>query len=137
VTIGAHTIGHYALAKLPSSRARAEMRNGARVLEAATGHTPRHFAFPYGSRKTAGQREYELAAELGFRTAVTTVPGVIKAADARTPTAWPRVTMDGYFQSLQYLDVCLSGAPYLVAGRRARAARRPAPAAPVKAAASN
>jgi len=121
VTIGAHTIGHYALAKLPEARARAEMRDGARVLEAATGTMPRHFAYPYGNLSAAGPREYRIAAELGFSTAVTTLRGMLRAGDARHPTALPRVAMDGNFQSVRYVDLFLSGVPFAFSRRPAHA----------------
>ncbi|MFO1185850.1 MAG: polysaccharide deacetylase family protein [Bauldia sp.] len=120
-TIGGHTVGHYALAKLPLPRAKAEVRDGARVLEAVTGRAPRHFAYPYGYPSAAGEREFALLAELGFATAVTTRPGVISPA-ATTPTALPRVSMNGLYQSQRYLDVLLSGVPFLGPGRFLRLA---------------
>lgn len=113
VTIGAHTVGHYALAKLPAARARAEVRDGARVLEAVTGRAPQHFAYPYGYASAAGPREFALLAELGFATAVTTRPGVLKPAAAGHCTAWPRISINGHYQSQRYLDALLSGVPFL------------------------
>jgi peptidoglycan/xylan/chitin deacetylase (PgdA/CDA1 family) len=112
VTLGAHTVGHYAVARLPAPRARAEMREGARVIEAATGRKPRHFAYPYGWPDAAGPRDFGIAAELGFATAVTTRPGVLTAACAAVPTAWPRVPVNGQYQSIRCLDALLSGVPF-------------------------
>lgn len=114
VTIGAHTIGHYALARLSHARARAEMRESARVIEAVLGTEPRHFAYPYGFEAAAGEREFGLARELGFATAVTTRPGVLQSQDAAAMTALPRVSVNGHFQSVRYLDLLLSGLPFVM-----------------------
>ncbi|RMF05628.1 MAG: polysaccharide deacetylase, partial [Alphaproteobacteria bacterium] len=75
VTIGSHTQAHYAVAKLEPERARKEMREGADRLEVELGNRPRHFSFPYGDPASAGPRDFALADELGFTTAVTTRKG--------------------------------------------------------------
>ena len=49
-----------------------------------------HFAYPYGDRRAAGQREFTLAKAAGFNTAVTTRPGMVFAESAEYPTALPR-----------------------------------------------
>ena len=110
VTIGAHTVDHVMLAKVPAYEARAQMADGARRIEAMLGVTPRHFAYPVGDRSAAGTREFAIAAELGFESAVTTRPGVLFAEHARHLAALPRISVNGDFQRLRYLDVLLSGA---------------------------
>jgi len=114
VTIGAHTIDHYAVARLPAEEARRQMRDSAAVIEAALGRRPRHFSYPYGSPCAAGPRDFAIARDLGFATAVTTRPGVLFPAHAEHLTALPRVSLNGNFQSLRYLDVFLSGLPFFV-----------------------
>ncbi|WEK49119.1 MAG: polysaccharide deacetylase family protein [Candidatus Kaistia colombiensis] len=109
VTIGAHTVGHYALARLRLERARCEMDASRDRIEAMIGVRPRHFAYPYGSALTAGEREYDLAAELGFATAVTTRRGVLGSKSRLT--ALPRISMNGHYQSTRYVDLLLSGVP--------------------------
>ena len=110
VTIGAHTIRHPVLARLRAHEARAEMDGGARRIEMRLGIRPAHLAYPVGSAAAAGEREFGLAAEAGFKTAVTTRPGVLSAGHARHLLALPRLSVDGEFQRLRYLDVLLSGA---------------------------
>ena len=56
---------------------RSELENSRAVIEAALGVRPQHLAYPVGDRTSAGPREFKIAAELGFKTAVTTRPGVI------------------------------------------------------------
>jgi peptidoglycan/xylan/chitin deacetylase (PgdA/CDA1 family) len=118
-TIGAHTINHVFLTKMPENAARTEMKRSADVIEAALGKRPAHFAYPYGDLSAAGPREYALAKELGFRTAVTTRPGVLTRGHAERLTALPRISLNGNFQAVRYVDVLLSGAPFAFTRRAA------------------
>ena len=58
-----------------------------------------------------------MAADLGFATAVTTQRGLLHAADARRPMALPRISVNGDYQALHYLDLLLSGVPYAIEKR--------------------
>ncbi len=117
VTIGAHTDTHIMLAKAPEEIVRQEMRTGAERIEAMLGVRPAHFSYPVGDPGCAGRREFEIAEDLGFATAVTTRPGVLFADHARHLTALPRISVNGEFQRLRYLDVLLSGAPTALMNR--------------------
>ncbi len=77
VTIGAHTVSHPMLAKLPPDAVRSEMDLSRSIIEAALGMRPEHLSYPIGDSTSAGPREFAIAAELGFKTAVTTRPGVL------------------------------------------------------------
>jgi len=110
VTIGAHTVNHVILKKVSDQEARAEMKMSRSVIEAALGTQPRHFAYPVGDATSAGPREFALAAELGYATAVTTRPGVLFREHRAHLTALPRISLNGEFQRWRYLDVLLSGA---------------------------
>jgi peptidoglycan/xylan/chitin deacetylase (PgdA/CDA1 family) len=110
-TIGAHTVSHPILSKLAPAEACAEMADGASAIAAKLGHRPAHFAYPVGQPDAAGPREFALAAEVGFKTAVTTRPGVLFPDHGEHLVALPRISVNGEFQRLRYLDVLLSGAP--------------------------
>jgi peptidoglycan/xylan/chitin deacetylase (PgdA/CDA1 family) len=111
VTIGAHTVSHSMLKKIPDEAAvRAEMEQSRAVLEAALGKRPEHLAYPVGDPTAAGPREFGIAAELGFKTAVTTRPGVLFRAHRDHLTALPRISVNGEFQRSRYLKVLMSGA---------------------------
>ena len=110
VTIGAHTVNHPMLAKLPDKAARAEMDLSRSVIEAALGARPQHLSYPFGDAASAGPREFAMAAELGFKTAVTTRPGVVYRSHAGQLTALPRISLNGEYQHLRYVRVLLSGA---------------------------
>jgi peptidoglycan/xylan/chitin deacetylase (PgdA/CDA1 family) len=110
-TIGAHTVNHMMLKKVRNeATVRAEMDMSRAVLEAALGKRPEHLAFPVGDPTTAGPREFRIAAELGFKTAVTTRPGVLFKAHRDYLTALPRISVNGEFQRQRYLKVLMSGA---------------------------
>jgi peptidoglycan/xylan/chitin deacetylase (PgdA/CDA1 family) len=110
VTIGAHTVNHVMLHKVSEDLARSEMKNGADIIEAALGTRPRHLAYPVGDATSAGPREFRIAAELGFESAVTTRPGVLFPEHRDHLTALPRITLNGEFQRLRHVEVLLSGA---------------------------
>lgn len=123
-TIGAHTDGHFALAKLDAATASHEIELGADLLERHLGVRPQHFCYPYGFDAAAGPREHEMVRRLGFSTGVLTKPGVLRQGNLARPTAWPRVSMNGHFQSVAYAKVLASGAPFvpghLISGRAER-----------------
>ena len=110
VTIGAHTVNHPMLAKVPAETARREMDLSRSVIEAALGARPAHLAYPLGDPASAGPREFAIAAELGFKTAVTTRPGVLFPVHREHLTALPRISLNGEYQQLRYVRVLLSGA---------------------------
>jgi len=114
VTIGAHTCGHYALAKLPTAEAHRQMADSIRRMESEIGRSCRHFSYPYGSEDAAGAREFQLARELGMKTAVTTRKGPLFAEHEGAMTALPRISLNGDYQNLRYLRVFLTGAPFLL-----------------------
>jgi len=110
-TIGAHTVNHMMLKKLDTDQAvRAEMEMSRSVIEAALGRRPQHLAYPVGDPTSAGPREFRIAAELGFKTAVTTRPGVIFRVHREHLTSLPRISVNGEFQSQRYMKVLMSGA---------------------------
>ena len=109
VTIGAHTVNHYMLKKTTERVARAEMEMSRAVIESAIGIRPNHLAYPVGDPASAGPREFALAAELGFKTAVTTQPGVLFRENGKHLTALPRISLNGEYQQLRYLRVLMSG----------------------------
>ena len=60
------------------------------VIEASLGTRPDHLSYPVGDKTSAGPREFKIAAELGFKTAVTTRPGVLFPSHSEHLTALPR-----------------------------------------------
>ncbi|MEP7241059.1 MAG: polysaccharide deacetylase family protein [Devosia sp.] len=116
-SIGAHTVHHYELAKLPDDQAGREMEQSARVIEAQLGKRPAHLSYPIGGRSSAGPRDYRLAADLGFRTAVTTIPGALYRENRTALTALPRISLNGLFQARRYMDVFAAPAVFNLMGR--------------------
>ena len=89
-------------------------RNGAgktTTLRTIMGYLqPRPGRITYGGRDLVGPREFRIASELGYKTAVTTRPGVLFAAHDRHMTALPRLSLNGEYQAARYVKVLMSGA---------------------------
>ena len=110
-TIGAHTVNHPMLKKVSDDASvRAEMEQSRAVIDAALGTRPEHIAYPVGDPTSAGPREFRIAAELGFKTGVTTRPGVLCRVHRDHLLALPRISVNGEFQQQRYLKVLMSGA---------------------------
>lgn len=120
VTIGAHTITHPMLAKVDEARARAELVEAKADLERRIGRAVRHLAYPVGDPGSAAKREFRLAAEAGYSSAVTTRPGMLFPDHGRHLTALPRLSINGRFQSLGDVDLLLTGVPFALWNRGRR-----------------
>jgi peptidoglycan/xylan/chitin deacetylase (PgdA/CDA1 family) len=111
-TIGGHTVRHYALSKLGAKAARHEMAASVARLEAELGRPVRHFSYPFGDVCSAGPREFDVAREMGFLTAVTTIKGLVHARHRSEMTALPRLSLNGDYQDTRYTSTLLSGVPF-------------------------
>jgi peptidoglycan/xylan/chitin deacetylase (PgdA/CDA1 family) len=110
VTIGAHTITHCNLAKQTEGIAAHEMAISRARIESVLQRPVLHLAYPYGDKIAAGPREFALARAAGYKTAVTTRPGMIFPESAGHLTALPRVSLNGNYQDTRFLPVLTSGA---------------------------
>ena len=110
VSIGAHSITHCNLARQSAEIASQEMTVSRARIESVLQRPVVHLAYPYGDRVAAGPREFALARAAGFKTAVTTRPGMIFPESADHLTALPRVSLNGNYQDARILPVLTSGA---------------------------
>ncbi|WP_375407989.1 polysaccharide deacetylase family protein [uncultured Methylobacterium sp.] len=120
VTIGAHTVSHPMLAKHERETAAFEIAQGRDRIAARLGVPVRHLSYPVGDRTSAAGREFALARDLGFITAVTTRPGHLFAGHGRHLHALPRVSVNGLYQNDAALRALLSGVPFLAWNRGRR-----------------
>ncbi|HEY6633927.1 MAG TPA: polysaccharide deacetylase family protein [Rhizobiaceae bacterium] len=117
VSIGAHTVNHYNLKRLPEEKARREMTEVVGLLRSQLGVSPRHLAYPYGYASAVGCREVELAKEAGYVSAVTTRHGVLRAEHADHLLALPRISVNGRYQRVAHIRTMLSGITTPLANR--------------------
>jgi peptidoglycan/xylan/chitin deacetylase (PgdA/CDA1 family) len=110
VTVGAHSITHCNLARQGEEIASRELTLSRTRIEGVLQRPVRHLAYPYGDREAAGQREFTLARAAGYKTAVTTRPGMVFPENAGHLTALPRVSLNGNYQETRILPVLTSGA---------------------------
>jgi peptidoglycan/xylan/chitin deacetylase (PgdA/CDA1 family) len=85
--IGAHTLSHPWLTRLPIPAAREEIAASRKKLEDLFGRPIRHFCYPFGDWN---KRVRDLVVAAGYQTACTTAPGVNTRADS--PFALKRFT---------------------------------------------
>jgi peptidoglycan/xylan/chitin deacetylase (PgdA/CDA1 family) len=110
IGFGAHSITHCNLAKQTEEIASEEMAVSRARIESALQRPVLHLAYPYGDKIAAGAREFALARTAGFKTAVTTRPGMIFSGSAEHLTALPRVSLNGNYQDTRILPILTSGA---------------------------
>ncbi|MGJ8528823.1 polysaccharide deacetylase family protein [Maritalea sp.] len=109
-TIGAHTMNHPELAKLPEHQMRGEILQSVEVLGEKLGKKPSHFSYPLGGPASAAKREFDAVKSMDITSGVTTRPGGLYAENAQFPNALPRVSLNGKYQKRRFLDVFLTGA---------------------------
>ena len=114
ITIGAHSVRHPILSVCDPAGVVVELAHSRARIEETIERPVRHFAYPNGDPQAAGPREFSIARSLGFASAVTTRPGLVYPWHKEWPTALPRISLNGFFQKLETLDVMLSGAPFLM-----------------------
>jgi peptidoglycan/xylan/chitin deacetylase (PgdA/CDA1 family) len=120
IAIGAHTCTHPMLAKHDRHTARFEILASKEKIEKKLKCPVRHFAYPVGDPTSAGPRDFELAREAGYETAVTTRPGHVFPGHREHLHALPRVSVNGMHQNRAAMGSLLSGVPFLLwnKGRR-------------------
>ncbi|MFT0878345.1 polysaccharide deacetylase family protein [Rhodopseudomonas sp. G2_2311] len=110
VTIGAHGITHCMLRRQTELVAAHELTGSRARIQDELQQAVDHLAYPYGDRASAGPREFAIAQAVGYKTAVTTRPGMMFAECADHLTALPRISLNGHYQDHRLLPVLTSGA---------------------------
>ena len=105
VTFGAHSHGHPVLTLLSPDEVRDSVLTSKKLLEAWTGKSVRHFAYPHGRFTPEIAR---IVQECGFDSSQTTRPGPWRRGDSDFEI--PRVAV-GRYDSLALFRVRVSGMP--------------------------
>ena len=92
-TIGGHTMSHPSFAPLALEDIKTEIDGGIKRLQSVINYDIHHFAYPYGSIKEDGEREYELLKSFNFKTSFVSFGGIITRYDANNMTHLPRFMM--------------------------------------------
>lgn len=121
-TIGAHSMGHPRLSRLPAEEALSQLRRSREAIAERLGRRPDFFAYPYGSPDACGEREFAMARALGYRASFTTRLHPLTDRTAANLQALPRLSLNGYYQDVGYVDVMMSGLPGLWKESRRRRA---------------
>ena len=89
MTIGAHSMSHPILARMPDALVQQEICDSRRVLEETLEKKVWAFGYPFGDAATITKREVRLVEQAGFRCGFMNVGGGFGAKGNRF--AWPRV----------------------------------------------
>ena len=93
VSIGAHTLNHFALNRLSKEDVINEILNNKRELEEKLNIKVNLFAYPFGDNSTCGKREFEIVKNLGFDLALTTRVGNIYKEHINYLHQLPRIAL--------------------------------------------
>ncbi len=110
-TIGAHSLGHYLVAKLSRADAKHEMLRSREIITKKLSRAVEFFAYPYGDEAAAGSRDFKLAQETGYAAAVTTRKGAVFPEHINHLQALPRTMISARYAKIHYIDALLSGVP--------------------------
>jgi len=105
VTIGCATVNFSALSNLEGPGGAARDDDGPRRRADRAAPRVRHFAYPFGDRDSFRRAHVVMAAEAGFVSAVSTIPGIVEPAGRTNLRALPRIAWDGRRQSLRIMRV--------------------------------
>ncbi len=119
-SVGGHTELHPSLARLSDEAVRNQIVAGLDQIANNVGTEPEVFAYPFGFKSTAGEREFKIVSELDLTCAVTTRPGLVHDEHSLHLSALPRVSVNGLFQKPGYVQALLSGLPFLLANKGKR-----------------
>lgn len=78
-TIGSHTVSHVALNKLSIEDMNNEIISGINIIKSRTNYKPEYFAYPYGSEKENGEREYRYIRDADIKMSFISYGGFISA----------------------------------------------------------
>ena len=110
VTIGAHTITHCNLAQQSEATAAFEIDTSRARIEAALQSRCCISPIPMATGSPPAGANSRLTRTSGFKTAVTTRPGMIFPESAAHLTALQRISLNGNYQDARILPVLTSGA---------------------------
>src|SRR5258708_7164905 len=106
VTFGSHTVTHPAVSRLTPAEMEYELSESKKRLETKLGTPVEDFAFPFGHPEDCGVEAAALLRQYGYRSAVTTVPGV--NAPGANPFALRRIQIGEEHTSLQMFALNLT-----------------------------
>jgi len=89
--IGGHTVSHPALNKLSVEKAKCEIAEGIRRIEAVTQQKVSYFAYPYGTPNEIGDRECQIVKDCDMKLAFMAHQGCLTEENIKHFTHLPRV----------------------------------------------
>jgi peptidoglycan/xylan/chitin deacetylase (PgdA/CDA1 family) len=108
VTIGAHTVNHFALKNLSAQELNSELLQSKNIIESKINMPVKAFSYPFGGINEAGLREFDAVKRAGFETATTTRESNIFKHHKDHLASLPRINVNGNIE--EFLEIeCESG----------------------------
>lgn len=92
-TIGAHSSQHFGLRFSSISEIKKDIIRNKSKMNEITGKTISHFAYPYGTHYSVGNREYSIVKKLNFKTAVVTYSSPVFKYHQNQLLSLPRIQL--------------------------------------------
>lgn len=92
-TIGSHTFHHFGLRAESEDRILNDIRQSIFELEKRTKRNISHFAYPYGSIYSVGERERKIVKKMKFASAVSAIPELIDLKNINDSLYLPRIPL--------------------------------------------
>lgn len=89
-TIGGHTMSHPSFIPLTLNEIKEEIDGGIERLKSVIDYDVHHFAYPYGSMKEDGEREYKYLKTFNFKATFVSFGGITTKDDINNLTHLPR-----------------------------------------------
>ena len=81
IEVGAHTVNHTCLSKIPVADQWYEITEGKKRLERALGHAVKSFSYPYGTVNDYSEATVDAVTRAGFSCACSNFPGMIRGGE--------------------------------------------------------
>ena len=112
ILLGAHTVSHPIITKCSPRKMREELILSKTRLEEQLAYPCDHFCYPNGTRADFSSETRALLAELGFRSGLTTVPGLngdqADLLELKRFTIDSRLDLAGFIATITGLNNCLA-----------------------------
>lgn len=108
VTLGAHTLNHLSLSKMSEEDAFNEISRSVERLKEITGQAVDYFAYPYGTEREMGPREFEIARKCNLKMAFTTEKKNISRNQSKNLHSIPRIGINPRME-LAHIDLYING----------------------------
>lgn len=113
VHFGAHSVSHINFNRAHPNRIDLEVKNSVAWVKNNLNQQPKSFAYPYGWKNAVSDYACQAVQQANLKIGVTTQAGMISPQCLVRKNAFPRTSLNGFFQKQSYVKALLSGIPFI------------------------